>query len=243
VDALILAAGLGTRLGEIGRETPKALIEVGGRTMLEHAAAILVRTGADRLIVNVHHHANRIRDFIEATDLGAETQVSVEPDQPLETGGALLHARALFRSEAPFLMYNVDILTDADLAAMYAAHVAGGSLATLATGTRPSSRRLLFDEIGLYGRTDDRRDLRIETRPVSGGTYERSFAGIHVVSPALIDLIEERGRFSILDPYLRLAGKGHRISGWSIDGRFWMDIGTPERLAEARRVIAPTSRT
>jgi MurNAc alpha-1-phosphate uridylyltransferase len=243
VDALILAAGLGTRLGEIGRDTPKALIEVGGFTMLEHAARTLTRAGADRLIVNVHHHADRITAFIESTKLGAETRISVETDRPLETGGALVHARAHFRGDAPFLLYNVDILTDADLAAMYAAHVAGGSLATLAVGTRPSRRRLLFDEIGLYGRTDERRDLRIEARPSSGDTHERSFAGIHVISPALLDLIEERGHFSILEPYLRLAGVGHRISEWSIDGSLWVDIGTPERLADARRVLSSTSRT
>lgn len=231
---MILAAGLGTRLGDIGRDTPKALIELGGATMLEHAARTLVGAGADRLIVNVHHHADRIRAFVDATDLGAEVVLSFEEDQPLETGGGLLKAAPLIRRDAPFFMYNVDILTDADLGAMLAAHSESGALATLATSSRHSTRRLLFDEQGLFGRVDDRRDLRIEARRPAGETIEFAFAGFHAISPALIDRITERGRFSILDPYLRLAGAGARIGSWSIDGRMWMDIGTPERLERAR---------
>jgi NDP-sugar pyrophosphorylase family protein len=232
---MILAAGLGTRLGEIGRETPKALIPIGGATMLEHAARAVIGAGADRLVINAHHHADGIREFVRTTDLGADVALSIEADQPLETGGGLLHAAAHLRRDAPFFMYNVDILTDADLAAMYAAHGESGAVATLATSSRDSSRRLLFDEVGLYGRLDERHGLRIASREPVGAGIERAFAGIHVISPELLDLIEERGRFSILDPYLRLAAAGHRVASWSIDGRMWMDIGTPERLEAARR--------
>jgi NDP-sugar pyrophosphorylase family protein len=117
---------------------------------------------------------------------------------------------------------------------MYAAHVESAAVATLATSSRHSSRRLLFDDVGLYGRLDERRDLRIIARGPAGTTIDRAFAGIHVISPELLGLIEERGRFSILDPYLRLAAAGHRVASWSIDGRMWMDIGTPERLEAAR---------
>jgi NDP-sugar pyrophosphorylase family protein len=231
---MILAAGLGTRLGEIGRDTPKALIEIGGTTMLEIAARAVIRAGADRLVINAHHHADRIREFVRTTDLGADVALSIEADRPLETGGGLLHAAAHLRRDAPFFMYNVDIITDADLAAMYAAHVESAAVATLATSSRHSSRRLLFDDVGLYGRLDERRDLRIIARGPAGTTIDRAFAGIHVISPELLGLIEERGRFSILDPYLRLAAAGHRVASWSIDGRMWMDIGTPERLEAAR---------
>jgi NDP-sugar pyrophosphorylase family protein len=231
---MILAAGLGTRLGDIGRDTPKALIEVGGATMLEHAARTLVLAGADRLIINVHHHAERIRAFVAATDLGADVTLSLEEEQPLETGGGLLKAVPHLRRDAPFFMYNVDILTDADLGGMLAAHAESGALATLATSSRQSQRRLLFDEAGLYGRIDERRDIRIEARPPAGETSALAFAGFHVISPVLIERITERGRFSILDPYLRLARDGARIGSWPIDGRMWMDIGTPERLERAR---------
>jgi NDP-sugar pyrophosphorylase family protein len=234
---MILAAGLGTRLGNIGRDTPKALIDVAGATMLEHAARTLVAAGADRLIINVHHHADRITEFVAVTDLHAEAVVSVETDQPLETGGGLWHARSHFRRDEPFFLYNVDIITDADLVAMRRAHSTTGAIATLATGSRESTRRILFDDHGLYGRTDEARDLRIEARPPRGRSMALAFAGIHVISPELFERIEERGSFSILDPYLRLAGEDERILPWSIDGCTWIDVGTPARLLEARRVL------
>ncbi len=112
---MIFAAGLGTRLGELGRDTPKALIEIAGQTMLERTARALVAAGADRIVVNVHHHAARIERYIAEHDLGATVVVSREPERPLETGGGLLHARALFRGDRPLLLHNVDVITDADL--------------------------------------------------------------------------------------------------------------------------------
>jgi NDP-sugar pyrophosphorylase family protein len=237
MDAMILAAGLGTRLGPVGRDTPKALIDIGGATMLEHTARRLVDAGADRLIINAHHHADRIRQFVESTDLGAPTELSIEPERPLETGGGLYQAAPLLRRDRPFFLHNVDILSDTDLSGMYGQHERSGAIATLAVSERTSTRRLLFDETGLYGRVDDRRNLRIEVRQPTGDLRELGFGGIHVISPALLDLIEERGAFSILDPYLRLAGAGHVVAGWSIDGAMWIDIGTPERLEEARNRV------
>lgn len=233
---MILAAGLGTRLGDIGRDTPKALLEVGGATMLERAARTLVEAGAHRLIVNAHHHAERIAEFVVSTDLGAATVLSIEEERPLETGGGLLHARHLFTADEPFFLYNVDIVTDADLSVMYGEHCRGRSLASLATSGRASSRRLLFDDAGLFGRIDERTGLRVEARQPRGAIRERAFSGIHVVSPAIFELIEERGAFPILDPYVRLAGAGHRIDDRALDdGALWMDIGTPSRLDQARR--------
>lgn len=126
MDALILAAGLGTRLGEIGRETPKALLEVGGRTMLEHVADRLVRAGVDRLVVNVHHHADQIAAFLAERDLGAEVALSPERERPLETGGALLHAAPLLRRDAPFFVHNVDVLCEAELGVLYREHLDAG---------------------------------------------------------------------------------------------------------------------
>jgi len=238
MDALILAAGLGTRLGAIGEHTPKALIEVGGITMLERTATRLVEAGADRLIVNVHHHADRIARFVETHDLGAEVVLSVEPERPLETGGGMVHARTLFRRNAPFFMHNVDVITDADLTTMMAVHEQRGALATLAVSHRQTSRHLLFDEGGLFGRSDARSAIRIEVRAPAGPAHALAFAGIHVASPELLELTAERGAFSILEPYLRLAGMGHRIDAFSIEGAMWLEIGTPERLEEARVALA-----
>jgi len=236
MDAMILAAGLGTRLGPIGERLPKALIDVGGRPMIEHVARLLVEAGADRLIVNVHHHAELIRRFVDEHDLGAPVSISYEAERPLETGGGLLHARPLFRDHAAFFLANVDIVTNADLLAMYASHPEN-RLATLATNARESTRRLLFDSAGLFGRVDLRSDTRIESRPPAGDIRAAAFAGIHVVSPSIFQLMTERGAFSILDPYLRLAASGHEIGEYDIGDVLWLEIGTPERLEQARRAM------
>lgn len=238
MDALILAAGRGTRLGALGQSTPKALVDVAGRTMLERVAANLVRAGADRLIVNVCHLGDQIESFVETHDLGAPVQLSRETPEPFETGGGLLHARPLFRHNAPFFIHNVDVWTDADLSAMVRAHTATGAMATLAVQDRASSRQLLFDEFGLYGRLDMRSGSGSQSRDPAGNTLNVAFAGIHVVSPAIFERISERGVFSIMDSYLRLAGEGERIAPFSIEDALWLEIGTPERLEATRRALS-----
>ncbi len=230
---MIFAAGRGTRLGELGESTPKALIEVGGQTMLERTARRLVAAGVDRIVVNVHHHAGAIERYIAAHELGAEVLVSREDERPLETGGGLLHARALFRHDRPLLLHNVDIICDADLGALADAHRRGDGVATLAVHERESGRRLLFDDAGLFGREDRGKGLRLEARPPRGPVRALAFAGIHACSPGLPGLITERGVFSILDVYLRLAAAGRVIRPWPFTAA-WMEIGNPQRLAEAR---------
>jgi NDP-sugar pyrophosphorylase family protein len=234
---MIFAAGFGTRLGAIGRQTPKALIEIAGQTMLERTARRLVAAGADRIVVNVHHQADRIERFIADHDLGVEILVSREPERPLETGGGLLHARDLFRRDAPILLHNVDVISDADLVAMLAAHQRSGALATLAVNERETSRYLLFDEAGLFGREDRRHDRRLESRPPRGAVRTLAFAGIHACSPELLDLIRERGVFPIVDVYLRLAAEGRVIAPWPLGGQLWLEIGNVGRLEAARALL------
>lgn len=241
MDAIVLAAGLGTRLGEIGRDTPKALIEVGGKTMLEHVVGRLVDAGADRIVVNVHHHAARIVEFIRARDFGAEMLVSIEVERPLETGGALLHAKPLFRAESPIIAHNVDVLVAADLRGMHTLAQSTDALAVLAVNVRPTSRHLLFDEAGLFGRSDARDGTRIEARPPQGETRAFAFAGIHVITPDLLDRLTETGVFSILDPYLRMAAEGARILPFPLGDARWLEIGSPERLEAARAALAGVS--
>ena len=270
MDAMILAAGLGTRLGEVTRHIPKALVEVAGLTALERVARALIDAGADRLIINVHHHADLVIEHVhERDDFGVEVLFSREEEGPLETGGGLLHAAPLFRGDAPFLLHNVDVLCDADLRALYQAHVratsaadASGSaraapgadsargvygghgagattapLATLAVNRRPSSRLLLFDGDGLCGRVDGRTGERSEVRPPAADAEAFAFAGIHVISPALLDAITERGAFSIMDVYLRLAAAGEAIAHHDISDAEWLEIGSPARLDAARRAL------
>ena len=164
---MIFAAGRGTRLGALGASTPKALIEIAGRTMLEHVVGRLRAAGAQRVVVNVHHHGEAIERFVAAHDLGVEILVSREPEGPLETGGGLLAARGLFRREGPILLHNVDVLTDADLGALVAAHRGGGALATLAVAERETQRYLLFDDAGLCGREDRRHGATVRPCPAS----------------------------------------------------------------------------
>jgi N-acetyl-alpha-D-muramate 1-phosphate uridylyltransferase len=236
---MILAAGLGTRLGAITETIPKALVDVAGRSALEHVARRLILAGADRLIINVHHHARGIIRHVEERDgFGVDVVFSHEDDAPLETGGGVLAAAPHFRRDAPFMLHNVDVLTDADLRALYAAHLHADALATLAVSDRHSSRRLIFDDQGLVGRTDERSGARSMVRAASSDTREWAFAGIHVVSPVLLDRLVERGAFSIMQAYLRLAGEGAKIAPFDITGATWLEIGTPERLEAARRALA-----
>lgn len=236
MNAFILAAGYGTRLGDLGRDTPKALIEVGGATMLERAARAVVAAGATRIVINAHHHADAIERFVATHDLGAETVVSRERGRPLETGGGLLHARPLFRGAGPILVHNVDVVTDADLGAMVRDHDAGGALATLAVNERETKRYLLFDDAGLVGREDLRHGACHDARAPRGAVRRLAFAGIHVCSAELLDRITERGAFPIMDVYLRLAAEGATIRPWLAHG-LWLEIGNLERLETARAVL------
>jgi NDP-sugar pyrophosphorylase family protein len=238
MDAMILAAGLGTRLRPITDRTPKALVEVHGTPMLERIARRLIQAGADRLIINLHHHADQVRAFIEARDgFGVDVRLSEEPEAPLETGGGLLHAREHFRHDGPFFLHNVDIISEMDLSAMYRAHQADGGLATLAVNDRPADRVLRFDDAGLQARVNRSTGDEDTARPVQGRAREWAFVGIHVVSPVIFDLMDEPGAFSIIAPYLRLAGQGHRIVPHDVSGTLWLEIGDPDRLERARRIL------
>lgn len=239
MDGMILAAGLGTRLRPLTDEIPKALVPVGDVPMLERVARRLIGAGVDRLIINVHHHARQVIDFVHRRGgFGVDVRISREPDRPLETGGGLLHAREHFRADGPFLLHNVDVICDLDLAAMTRAHDDTDALATLAVHDRSASRYLRFDDRGLQARVGDP-DRPIEAaRPVQGTKWDRAFAGIHVISPEIFDLVTEDGAFSIIKMYLRLAGAGHRILPYEMTGALWLEVGDPERLERARRIMS-----
>lgn len=234
---MLLAAGLGTRLRPLTDDIPKALVPVAGVPMLERIALRLIDAGADRLVINLHHLGERIREYVERREgWGVEVVYSEEPEQPLETGGGLLNAARLLRRDAPFFLHNTDVLSDLPLREMYAAHTRSGPDATIAVMQRETSRWLLFDECGLLGRVDSRKDLRLESRPPSGPVQELAFAGVHVISPSVLDRLSGSGPFSILDPYLEIAGAGGRILPFRVDRHRWIDIGRPQQLAQAEEV-------
>ncbi len=232
MDAMILAAGLGTRLRPLTYEVPKALVEVGGEPVLEKVARRVVDAGADRIVVNVSPHAERIRAYIdERGGWGVDVRVSEEPDGPLETGGGLLAAAPLFRGDRPILLHNADILTELDLRALYGAHDPG-SLMTLAVRPATSERYLLFDDEGLVGFAYDGGERR--ARPSQGAEHRLDYLGIAVVSPRLTSLMEETGKFSIFTPLMRLVAAGERVAPYDAAGARWCDIGTPDDLERAR---------
>lgn len=234
----MFAAGRGTRLRPLTDTVPKALVEVGGRTLLEHVARRLVEAGVTRLVVNVCHHAHLVERFLATHDLGVPVATSWEPGGPFDTGGGLLAARPLLARDGPLLLHNVDVLSDLPLARLVASHVASGALATLAVSGRESSRRLLFDDEGLLGRTDEPAHLDLRVRAPHGALAALAFSGVHVIAPALLERIEERGTFSILDTYLRLAGEGARLLPFRHDAGTWIDVGRPADLERARAAYA-----
>lgn len=240
-EGMVFAAGLGTRLAPLTDRLPKALVEVGGRTLLEIVARRLVAAGAGRLVVNTCAHAQRVEDWLAAHPLGVPVHVSREEGAPLETGGGLYAARALFSGTRPLLVHNVDVLSDVPLGSLLAAHGESGALVTLAVMQRPSRRRLLFDRRGLLGRVDDAKGLDLRVRPAEGEVEQLAFAGIHVASPALLGRITERGRFSVLDTWLRLAGEGERLLPWRMDAWRWIDVGRPADLERARALAGPAA--
>ena len=234
---MILAAGRGTRLGPLGETTPKPLLEVGGRTLLDRVARRLVEAGADRLIVNVHHHADRIERHLAALELGVELSISREEEMPLETGGGVLNAAPLFRRDGTFLLHNADVISEIDFGGLLAAQRGSGALATLAVHERETSRFLVFDEDGLVGWENVATGKSRKVREPAGKARRFAFAGIHAVDSRFLDRIEERGVFSILTPYLRLSAAGERIAPHDVTGARWLEVGTPERLEAARRSL------
>ena len=212
--------------------------------ILERVARRLIDAGADRLVVNVRHLATQIEAYVRSRDgFGVEAVFSREDPGAAGDGRRRCSTAArLFRGDAPFFLHNADILTDLPLREMYAAHLAAGDpLATLAVMERddlaPASSSTTA---GLLGRTDETKGIRpARARPPSGEVRGDSPSrGVHVLSPRIFGLLTERGAFSILDPYLRLAAAGERILPFRVDGHSWIDIGRPEQLEEARRRFA-----
>ena len=238
MKAMILAAGLGTRLRPLTNDRPKALVKIAGRSMLEITLSRLRESGVSDVIVNVHHFADMVVDYLKAHDnFGMRIEVSRE-ELLLDTGGGLKKAAWFFQddrslTEQPFILHNVDVLSSIDLQRMVRFHTEHQSLATLAVQHRQTSRYLLFDEqLQLCGRRSAHGGESEMVRP-SERPQALAFSGIHVISPRMFELMTEAGAFSIVDCYLRLAAAGQTIAGCNVDGAYWTDLGTPENVARA----------
>ena len=243
MKAMILAAGLGTRLRPLTDNRPKALVEIDGRTLLEITLSRLRKFGVSDVIINVYHFADMIAEYLKTNDnFGMHIEISHE-EELLDTGGGLKKAAHFFVGDSgrpdssgqePFIVHNVDVLSDIHLRRMVQFHTENQALAALAVQDRKTSRYLLFDDqLQLCGRRvgDDRPEL------VEGHKHAQSlaFSGIHVISPRLFALMAEDGAFSIIASYLRLAAQGEKILAFRADEYYWRDLGRPEGVAQAAK--------
>ena len=239
--AMILAAGLGTRLRPLTDNRPKALVEVAGHTLLETTLRRLREFGIGEVIVNVHHFSDMLVDYLKQNDdFGMQVAISREAEL-LDTGGGLKKASWFFSEDAadgePFLLHNVDVLSTIDLGRMVEFHRQHQALATLAVQDRESSRYLLFDEEHrLCGRQAGRQKPPEMVRP-SESTKTLAFSGVHVISPRFLSLMTEQGVFSIIASYLRLAGQREKIMAFRADAYYWRDLGKPENLVQAEQDV------
>jgi NDP-sugar pyrophosphorylase family protein len=247
MKAMILAAGLGTRLRPLTDKRPKALVELNGRTLLEITLARLQSFGVTEAIINVHHHAQMVIDYLHSkSNFHMRIEISREDDQLLDTGGGLKKASWFFLEDPahrddPFVLHNVDVLSNIDLHVMLQFHKEHQALATLAVQSRESSRQLLFTpQLQLSSRAEVHSPLATHHSPLpqskelSSPLLPLAFSGIHILSPRLLPLLtESTPAFSIIDSYLRLSSQSQKILAFRHDTSYWRDLGKPADLAQA----------
>jgi NDP-sugar pyrophosphorylase family protein len=236
MKAMIFAAGLGKRLGDISEKIPKALVDINGKTALQMAVEKCTQYGFNDIIINVHHFADMVEDEVKKLNrIGFSVSVSDEREMLLENGGGLYKARDFF-DKAPFLLYNVDIISDLDLSSLYRLHMEKHGLATLAVRHRPGKRFLLIDK---SGQLQGWRNISTGEEILVGDTLEElseiAFSSMHIVEPEIFNYMNE-GIYSMIDLYLNLAGE-HYIYTLKHDEGYWIDVGTPESLQYVRNML------
>ena len=236
MEAMIFAAGLGTRLQDETVDKPKALVEVGGLTLLQRAIEKITRAGATRIVVNAHHFADLVNQFTESKRWEVPVFISDESELLLETGGGLKKAAPFFSGKDPILLYNVDVLTSINLKLLCKKHLESGALATLAVRKRETQRYFKFDnEMQLVGWVNKQNGEKKISRAGSfENAQEFAFSGIHFVQPEIFEYMFPEERFSIVELYLELA-KTRQIKGIYDQSELWMDVGKPSELEAARK--------
>src|SRR6266853_1917316 len=240
MKAMILAAGLGTRLLPLTTDRPKALVEIAGRTLLEITLSRLRASGVREVIVNAHHFADLILEYLKKNE-NFRMRIEVSREEVLlDTGGGLKKAAYFFLEdpncfEKPFILHNVDIISTIDLRRMVQVHTESHALATLAVQDRETSRYLLFDEqLQLCGRRSGP-DRKTEFVRASQQVQALAFCGVHVISPRLFAMMMEEGAFSIINSYLQLASRENKILGFRADEYYWRDVGKLDNLMQAEQ--------
>lgn len=242
MKAMILAAGLGTRLKPLTDTRPKALLQAGPYTLLEFAIKKLKHYGFDDLIINIHHLGTAIIDYLKDNkNFGCNIQISDETKLLLDTGGGIRKTSFFFADGKPFIVYNADIVCDLDLTRLYNFHLESLNLATLVVRRRETSRYLLFDEwMQLTEWQNTAKGLRKIIRLTEKPPQAFAFSGIHVINPEIFSLLPNRDVFSIIDAYLEI-GKNHRIGGYLDENPLFADAGKPESLARAAEIAGKIS--
>ncbi len=239
MKVFIPAAGLGTRLGDLTRSKPKALVEFQGKPMLQTLLERLKKQGFDEVCLNIHHFGDLILRFLEEhRNFGLSICISDEWDQLLDTGGAVKKAAGFFHGNEPVLVHNVDIYTDMDFQPVMENHKKSKALISLLVRDRVSSRKLLFDEtMALKGWKNLKTgEYKWVTEPLEN-YKERAFSGIYVASPDFPDKINKNGSFPVVPAWLDLA-KENKILGIEHNNSLWFDLGTREKIKEAEAVLS-----
>lgn len=237
MKAMILAAGLGTRLKPWTDHHPKALAVVNGKSLLQRNVEYLQSHGIKNVIINVHHFANQIQDAIAQNNgWGSNIVISDESNEVLETGGGLWKAQHLLAGANDFVVMNVDMLTNLDLTAMIAAHQSKNALATLAITNRQSSRVFLWDEHQQLCGWRNKQTNEEKIKLAKENLQEFAFSGIHVISQEIFKHITQRGKFGMVDVYLSLCAQ-HPIFGYNHSGGKLLDVGKPESITQAEKMF------
>ncbi len=239
MKAMILAAGMGTRLRPLTNTIPKALIPINGMPLLEIVIRRLQQYGVSDILINVHHLAEQIREFLHNNkNFGLTIQISDETGRLLDTGGGLKKAAWFFDEHQPFLLYSVDILSDINLRSLYHFHAQHPqALATLAVTTRASTRCLLFDREWCLCGWKNRKTGEIKLARAVSDFSALAFSSIHVISPSIFALMPDQEVFSIIDFYLHAAA-AEQILAYRHDAALWTDAGKPENLPDAARILS-----
>ncbi len=236
MKAMIFTAGIEGKLQPRSSEKPKALLAVNNEPLLGLLIRRLAFCGFSEVIVNVHHFAGQIIDYLRANnDFGIRIEVSVETDLRLDTGGGLKKVEWFFDDDSPFLLHNLEVLSDIDLTLLYRDHLKSGALATLVVRNRESARFMLFnDSMHLCGWENLATN---ETRHIASysGTLSRyAFSRIQVVNPCIFKHIGQKSAFPLAELYLDLAGR-NLIRGYRDNESIWMDLGKNEGIIEAEK--------
>jgi NDP-sugar pyrophosphorylase family protein len=238
MKAMILAAGLGTRLKPFTDEHPKALAEVNGKSLLQRNIEYLASFDITDVIVNVHHFPGQITDIIKQNKgFGSNITISDEKDKVMETGGGLMKAKDFFDADEPFVLMNVDVLTDLNLRRMIKQHKSTKSLATLAVTHRNTNRYFLFDDLENLCGWKNIKTGEQKISKESGKYFEKAFSGVHVISPKIFPLIKLKGKFSMVDVYLQLC-KTNCIMGFDHSTTKFVDVGKPDSIAIAEKIFS-----